>query len=223
MAEAEKVIENTQRDLNIALINEFSKIFQKLGIDTTQVLEAAKTKWNFLDFQPGLVGGHCIGVDPYYLTYKAEQMGYSPEIILAGRKLNDSMGSYVAENLLTAITKLEESHENIRVLVLGLTFKENCPDIRNTKIIDIINHLQSRNICVDVFDPIADSAQAKDILGIEMIGEPDKNNYQGIILAVKHNIFIEQGPGFQNIYGTTPHIFYDLKAAFPIHHSDLRL
>jgi UDP-N-acetyl-D-galactosamine dehydrogenase len=223
VAEAAKVIENTQRDLNIALVNEFSKIFQKLNLDTTQVLNAAKTKWNFLDFQPGLVGGHCIGVDPYYLTYKAKKMGYSPEIILAGRKLNDDMGAYVAENLLTSIRQLDVDHQKIKVLILGITFKENCPDIRNTKVIDIVKTLHSKNISVDIFDPIADFDQAKDILGIEMITQPEKNKYEGIILAVKHNIFIDQGPGFQKVFGTKPHIFYDLKSAFDITHSDLRL
>ena len=223
VAEAAKVIENTQRDLNIALVNEFSKIFQKLNLDTTQVLNAAKTKWNFLDFQPGLVGGHCIGVDPYYLTYKAKKMGYKPEIILAGRKLNDSMGVYVAENLVASIRKLKLEHQKIKVLILGITFKENCPDVRNTKVIDIAKALNFQNILVDIYDPIADKDQAKANLGIEIISKPEKNNYHGIILAVKHSIFIDQGPGFQKIYGTTPHIFYDLKSAFDIEHSDLRL
>ncbi len=223
IAEAAKVIENTQRDLNIALVNEFSKIFQNLGIDTTQVLNAAKTKWNFLDFQPGLVGGHCIGVDPYYLTYKAKESNYLPEIILAGRRLNDEMGSYVAMNLLSKIDELDIKKSEIKVLILGFTFKENCPDIRNTKVIDIISTLNSHQIEVDVFDPIADSKHAKNIYGLDMVKEPKKNEYHGIVLAVKHNIFINQGPGFQKVYGTSPHIFYDLKSAFPIEYSDLRL
>ncbi len=223
IAEAAKVIENTQRDLNIALVNEFSKIFQNLDIDTTQVLNAAKTKWNFLDFQPGLVGGHCIGVDPYYLTYKAKKSNYHPEIILAGRRLNDEMGSYVAMNLLSKINGLDIKKSEINVLILGFTFKENCPDIRNTKVIDIISTLNSHQINVDVFDPIADSKQAKNIYGLDMVKEPEKNKYHGIVLAVKHNIFVNQGPGFQETYGTSPHIFYDLKSAFPIECSDLRL
>tara|TARA_B100000989_G_scaffold295809_2_gene277622 strand:+ start:980 stop:2257 length:1278 start_codon:yes stop_codon:yes gene_type:complete len=223
IAEAAKVIENTQRDLNIALVNEFSKIFQNLGIDTTQVLNAAKTKWNFLDFQPGLVGGHCIGVDPYYLTYKAKESNYLPEIILAGRRLNDEMGSYVAMNLLSKISELDIKKSEIKVLILGFTFKENCPDIRNTKVIDIITTLNSHQIEVDVFDPIADSKHTKNIYGLDMVKKPKKNEYHGIVLAVKHNIFINQGPGFQKVYGTSPHIFYDLKSAFPIEYSDLRL
>lgn len=189
VAEAAKVIENTQRDLNIAFVNELSQIFHRIGIDTHEVLEAAGTKWNFLPFKPGLVGGHCIGVDPYYLTYKAESIGYNPQVILAGRRINDGMGSYVASRVMKLLNVAGRAH-NARILVLGITFKEDCPDIRNSKVVDVINELKEFGAIVDVYDPHAQKAEVQDEYQITLIDNPD-NSYDAIVLAVKHRIFEE--------------------------------
>jgi UDP-N-acetyl-D-galactosamine dehydrogenase len=190
VAEAAKVIENSQRDINIAFVNELSKIFNKLGIDTNDVLEAAGTKWNFLKFKPGLVGGHCIGVDPYYLAQKAQEVGYHPEIILAGRRLNDGMGAYVAEEVVKLMVKKEVPVKNAKCLILGITFKENCPDVRNTKVIDIVKELINYNITPVIFDPWANAAEVKHEYGIEVVNELPSGNYESAILAVSHNEFI---------------------------------
>lgn len=223
VAEAAKVIENTQRDLNIALINELAIIFNKMGIDTESVLEAAGTKWNFLPFRPGLVGGHCIGVDPYYLTHKAQAIGYHPEIILAGRRLNDAMGSYVVAQLVKAMLKRRIHVDGARVLVMGLTFKENCPDLRNTRVIDIIQELREYNVQVDVYDPWVSAEEAQHEYGITPVIEPDINAYSGIILAVAHNEF--RSMGVENIrkLGKAEHVLYDLKYLLSAEESDLRL
>lgn len=189
VAEAAKVIENSQRDINIAFMNELSIIFNKLGIDTKSVLEAAGTKWNFLKFSPGLVGGHCIGVDPYYLTYKAEMMGYHSQIILSGRRINDDMGKYVAENVIKNLIKVDKNVKYAKVAVLGFTFKENCPDTRNTKIIDIVNELREYGIEPIVSDPIADAAEAKKLYDIEFVDIDSINNMDAVILAVAHDVF----------------------------------
>lgn len=223
VAEAAKVIENTQRDVNIALINELAIIFNKMGIDTEAVLDAAGTKWNFLPFRPGLVGGHCIGVDPYYLTHKAQSIGYHPEVILAGRRLNDSMGAYVASQLLKAMTRRHIQVESARVLILGLTFKENCPDLRNTKVIDIIRELQEYNIQVDVTDPWIDGAEAKKEYGIMPIEQPQSGYYDAIIIAVAHQQFKQLGASNIRAYGKKEHILYDLKYVLKAHESDMRL
>ena len=194
VAEAAKVIENSQRDINIAFVNELSKLFDLMDIDTLDVLEAAGTKWNFLPFRPGLVGGHCIGVDPYYLTHKAIKLGYNPEIILAGRRINDQMGAFVANQLVKLMIKKEHKINNSRVLVLGITFKENCPDIRNSKVIDIINELKSFGCLVDVFDPWADKEDVKHEYGIDLLCSVDEmknKSYKGVVLAVAHNQFKE--------------------------------
>ena len=225
VAEAAKVIENTQRDLNIALINELAIIFNKLGIDTEAVLQAAGSKWNFLPFRPGLVGGHCIGVDPYYLTHKAEAIGYHPQIILAGRRLNDSMGGYVVAQLVKAMTKKRIHVDGARVLLMGLTFKENCPDLRNTRVIDIVNELKEYNCEVDVFDPWADSKEAEDEYGITPIEHsaliPD--TYDAIILAVGHSQFKEMGVNKIRALGKDSHVLYDIKYLLDSSESDLRL
>ena len=189
IAEAAKVIENTQRDLNIALINEFSMIFNKLGIDTEAVLEAAGTKWNFLPFKPGLVGGHCIGVDPYYLTYKAMEVGYTPEIILAGRRLNDNMGAYIADQVSILMTKNQISINGSRILIMGLTFKENCPDLRNTRVVDLIKNLESIKCNIDVYDPWVEKDEAYNEYSIKPITHPEDGRYDAIILAVAHDEF----------------------------------
>ena len=223
VAEAAKVIENTQRDVNIALINELAVIFNKMGIDTQAVLEAAGTKWNFLPFRPGLVGGHCIGVDPYYLTHKAQAIGYNPEIILAGRRLNDSMGEYVVTQLVKTMIKKRIQVEGAKVLVLGLSFKENCPDVRNTKVIDIVHELEEYNIDVDVYDPWVDKAEAEREYNVTPISKPAVNNYDGIILAVAHNEFIELGVEQIRNFGKDSHVLYDLKYAFTKEATDIRL
>ena len=217
VAEAAKVIENTQRDINIALI------FNKLGIDTEAVLEAAGSKWNFLPFRPGLVGGHCIGVDPYYLTHKAQSLGYHPEIILAGRRLNDGMGAYVATVLVKSMIKHLIPIKGARVLVMGLTFKENCPDLRNTKVVDIVKELQDYDCKVDVYDPWINAANAKDEYKISLVEAPSANAYDGIILAVNHRQFKEMGIDKIREFGTKNHILYDLKYLFPADLTDLRL
>lgn len=223
VAEAAKVIENTQRDLNIALINELAIIFNRMGIDTEAVLQAAGTKWNFLPFRPGLVGGHCIGVDPYYLTHKAQSIGYHPEIILAGRRLNDGMGAYVVSQLVKAMLKRRIHVDGARVLVMGLTFKENCPDLRNTRVVDIVSELAEYNIQVDVYDPWVTVEEAQHEYGITPIIEPAINVYDGIVLAVAHNEF--RGLGAENIrqYGKSEHILYDLKYLLSAEEADLRL
>ncbi|MGP5415872.1 Vi polysaccharide biosynthesis UDP-N-acetylglucosamine C-6 dehydrogenase TviB [Psychrobacter faecalis] len=223
VAEAAKVIENTQRDVNIALINELAVIFNKMGIDTQAVLEAAGTKWNFLPFRPGLVGGHCIGVDPYYLTHKAQAIGYNPEIILAGRRLNDSMGEYVVTQLVKTMIKKRIQVEGAKVLVLGLSFKENCPDVRNTKVIDIVHELEEYNIEVDVYDPWVDKAEAGREYNVTPISKLDVNTYDGIILAVAHNEFVEMGAEQTRGLGKTSHVLYDLKYVFSKEDTDIRL
>ena len=226
VAEAAKVIENTQRDVNIALINELAVIFNKMGIDTEAVLTAAGTKWNFLPFRPGLVGGHCIGVDPYYLTHKAQAIGYNPEIILAGRRLNDSMGEYVVTQLVKTMIKKRIQVEGAKVLILGLSFKENCPDVRNTKVIDIVHELQEYNIDVDVYDPWVDAEEAQQEYGISPINDIinlESNSYDGIILAVAHNQFLEMGVEQVRVLGKSNHVLYDLKYLFNSELSDIRL
>ena len=223
VAEAAKVIENTQRDVNIALINELAVIFNKMGIDTEAVLKAAGTKWNFLPFRPGLVGGHCIGVDPYYLTHKAQSIGYHPEIILAGRRLNDGMGAYVVTQLVKAMIKKKIQVEGAKVLVLGLSFKENCPDIRNTKIIDIVNELQEYNIQADVYDPWVDTQEAQHEYGITPIVSLEQGQYDAVILAVAHEQFKAMGATDIRALAKPEHILYDLKYVLEQSESDIRL
>jgi len=223
VAEAAKVIENTQRDVNIALINELALIFNKMGIDTQAVLEAAGTKWNFLPFRPGLVGGHCIGVDPYYLTHKAQSIGYHPEIILAGRRLNDSMGGYVVSQLVKCMTKRRIQVQGSKVLVMGLTFKENCPDLRNTRVVDIVRELGEYNIDVDVYDPWVDPQEALREYGIEPTPSPAQGAYDAIILAVSHHQFVRMGGAAIHALGKPEHVLYDLKYVLPASESDLRL
>ncbi|MGM8935037.1 Vi polysaccharide biosynthesis UDP-N-acetylglucosamine C-6 dehydrogenase TviB [Pseudomonas neustonica] len=223
VAEAAKVIENTQRDLNIALINELAVIFNKMGIDTEAVLQAAGTKWNFLPFRPGLVGGHCIGVDPYYLTHKAQSIGYHPEIILAGRRLNDSMGAYVVSQLVKAMLKKRIHVEGARVLIMGLTFKENCPDLRNTKIIDVVRELGEYNIEVDVYDPWVSAEEAKREYGLNPVSEPKMAGYDGIVLAVAHEQFVKMGIEGIRALGKPAHVLYDLKYVLTAEQADLRL
>lgn len=223
VAEAAKVIENTQRDVNIALINELALIFNKMGIDTEAVLQAAGTKWNFLPFRPGLVGGHCIGVDPYYLTHKAQAIGYNPEIILAGRRLNDGMGAYVVTQLVKGMLKKRIQVEDAKVLILGLSFKENCPDIRNTRIIDIVNELKEYHANVDVYDPWVDSDEAEHEYGISPIQALENNSYDAVILAVAHNQFKEMGAAKIRTLGKKEHVLYDLKYVLSQAESDIRL
>lgn len=223
VAEAAKVIENTQRDVNIGLINELSLIFNKLDIDTEEVLKAAGTKWNFLPFRPGLVGGHCIGVDPYYLTHKAQSIGYHPEIILAGRRLNDGMGAYVASQLVKAMLKKRIHVKGSRVLVLGLTFKENCPDLRNTKVVDIIAELKDYGVSVDCYDPWINATEAQHEYGIAPVSEPDVGAYDGIVLAVAHKEFAAMGAEKIRALGKPAHVLYDLKYVLPASAADLRL
>ena len=223
VAEAAKVIENTQRDLNIALINELAIIFNRLGIDTEAVLKAAGTKWNFLPFVPGLVGGHCIGVDPYYLTHKAQAIGYHPEIILAGRRLNDGMGSYVVSQLVKAMTKKRIQVSGAKVLILGLAFKENCPDLRNTGVIDIVEELRDYDVDVDVHDPWVDAKEAKAEYRIEPLSSPAANTYDAIVLAVAHDAFKNLGLAEIRKFGKATSLVYDLKYVFAEDETDLRL
>lgn len=223
VAEAAKVIENTQRDINIALINELALIFNKMGIDTEAVLQAAGSKWNFLPFRPGLVGGHCIGVDPYYLTHKAQAVGYHPEIILAGRRLNDSMGAYTANQLIKAMIKRRIQIEGARILMMGLTFKENCPDLRNTRVVDIVAELKEYNCAVDVYDPWVTVSEAEYEYGITPTTQPEQGAYDGIVLAVAHRQFKAMGVDVIRALGTQNHILYDLKYLFPAEATDLRL
>ena len=223
VAEAAKVIENTQRDLNIALVNELAIIFNKMGIDTEAVLRAAGTKWNFLPFRPGLVGGHCIGVDPYYLTHKAEAMGYHPQVILAGRRINDGMGAYVAGQLVKAMLKRRIQVDGARVLVLGLTFKENCPDLRNTRVVDVVRELQDYGIQVDVHDPWANADEARHEYGLDLVQTPQDGGYDGIVLAVAHDQFKALGANAMRGFGKADHVLYDLKNVLDTQESDLRL
>jgi UDP-N-acetyl-D-galactosamine dehydrogenase len=214
VAEAAKVIENTQRDVNIALINELSIIFNKLGIDTQEVLEAAGTKWNFLPFRPGLVGGHCIGVDPYYLTHKAQNVGYYPDIILASRRLNNGMGAYVASEFIKQLILNSAEIVKAKVLIMGFAFKENCPDLRNTKVIDIVRELEDYNIDVDVYDPWCSKVEANNEYGIELVGEPSLGIYEGVILAVGHSIFKDLGIEKIRAFCRENGVVYDLKYLF---------
>lgn len=223
VAEAAKVIENTQRDVNIALINELALIFNKMNIDTEAVLKAAGSKWNFLPFRPGLVGGHCIGVDPYYLTHKAQSIGYHPEIILAGRRLNDSMGGYVVTQLVKAMTHRRIQVNGARVLIMGLTFKENCPDLRNTRVVDIIEELKDYKAQIDVFDPLVDPEQAQHEYGITPVQTLDSGSYDAIVLAVAHHQFTTMGAEAIRALGKKDHVLYDLKYLLPVDDSDLRL
>lgn len=223
VAEASKVIENTQRDLNIALINELAMIFNKMNIDTEEVLKAAATKWNFLGFRPGLVGGHCIGVDPYYLTHIAQAIGYHPEIILAGRRVNDNMGGYVVAQFVKTMVKKRIQVEGARILVMGLTFKENCPDIRNTRIVDVLEELKDYHCKVDVYDPWVLPEEALHEYGINVIKEPETGVYDGILLAVAHQQFKEMGSQKIHALGKQQHVIYDLKYVLPQNESDVRL
>jgi len=223
VAEAAKVIENTQRDVNIGLINELAVIFNKMGIDTEAVLEAAGSKWNFLPFRPGLVGGHCIGVDPYYLTHKAESFGYRPEIILAGRRLNDSMGAYVVTQLVKAMARKRLQIRGARILIMGLTFKENCPDIRNTRVVDIFEELKDYEMQIEVFDPWVDFSQAQSEYGITILPNPPLGAYDAIIIAVAHNQFKSMGAQVIRALGKPDHVLFDLKYLLPANESDLRL
>ena len=222
-AEAAKVIENTQRDLNIALINEFAMIFNRLGIDTLEVLQAAGTKWNFLPFRPGLVGGHCIGVDPYYLTHKAQELGYHPEVILAGRRINDGMGAYVADRVLRLLLSKKINPVGARALVLGLAFKENCPDLRNTKVVDIVAELKEHSMAVDIHDPWVDAAEARHEYGVELTADPKAGDYDVVLLAVAHKQFIALGAEGIRALGKDPSVLYDVKSALPRDAVDGRL
>jgi UDP-N-acetyl-D-galactosamine dehydrogenase len=223
VAEAAKVIENTQRDVNIALINELAMIFERIGIDTEEVLEAAGTKWNFLPFRPGLVGGHCIGVDPYYLTYKAQQLGYHPQMILAGRRINDNMPLFVASSIVKLMLRKGLQPNGARVLVMGLTFKENCPDVRNTKVVDIVKEMQQYGANVDVHDPWVDPAEAKHEFDIEMTESPADGAYDAVILAVAHRQFTEMGEPRLKALGRPDAVFYDIKYLLPAAATDGRL
>ncbi|MDQ3495166.1 MAG: nucleotide sugar dehydrogenase [Pseudomonadota bacterium] len=215
VAEAAKVIENTQRDLNIALVNELAMIFNRLGIDTHEVLEAAGTKWNFLPFRPGLVGGHCIGVDPYYLTHKAQEIGYHPDVILAGRRINDGMGSHVGQRLVKLMHERAIPTARSRVLMLGLAFKENCPDLRNTRVVDIVHELQSYSVVVDVHDPWVDADEARAEYGIELVADPARGHYDAIVLAVSHREFVALGEGGIRAFGKPGAVLFDVKRALP--------
>ena len=223
IAEAAKVIENTQRDLNIALINELALIFNKLGIDTESVLEAAGTKWNFLPFRPGLVGGHCIGVDPYYLTHKANEVGYHPEMILAGRRLNDNMGLYVANEVSKLMSKKHIQIANANILIMGLAFKENCPDYRNTRVIDLVKEFESFNCNVDVHDPWVNKNQAAHEYNIQLIDKPKKGNYDAIVIAVGHDEFKALTEEQIRAFGKVNHVLYDIKYILKANESDGRL
>lgn len=223
IAEAAKVIENTQRDVNIALINELSIIFSKMEIDTQAVLKAASSKWNFLPFWPGLVGGHCIGVDPYYLTHKAESLGYQPEIILAGRRINDAMGGYVAKQLITEMKKRKIYKPRVRILVMGLTFKENCPDTRNSRVFDLIEVLQKSDCLVEVYDPWVSGSSISTQIEAIMINDLKENSYDGIIIAVSHEVFRVLGAKEIRKLGKMNHVLYDLKYMFRLDEVDIRL
>jgi UDP-N-acetyl-D-galactosamine dehydrogenase len=223
VAEAAKVIENTQRDVNIALVNELAMIFERVGIDTEEVLQAAGTKWNFLPFRPGLVGGHCIGIDPYYLTYKAEQLGYHPQMILAGRRINDNMSLYVSTQIVKRMLKKSIQPKGARVLVLGLTFKENCPDLRNTKVVDIVGELTSYGTEVDVHDPWVDAAEAKEEYGLDLVAAPEEGAYDVVIIAVAHEQFRALGEEGIKAFGKKTSVLYDIKYVLPPEAVDDRL
>jgi UDP-N-acetyl-D-galactosamine dehydrogenase len=224
VAEAAKVIENTQRDVNIALMNELSLIFRRLGIDTLEVLQAAGTKWNFLPFRPGLVGGHCIGVDPYYLTHKAQEVGYHPEVILAGRRINDNMARHVADETVKLMLRKGLPVLGSRVLVLGLTFKENCPDVRNTKVVDIVRTLEGYNAEVDVYDPLASVEEAEHEYGLKCLRDvPAKGAYAAVVLAVGHRQFLELGASGVQAFGQPGAVVYDVKSLLPLGTADGRL
>ena len=222
VAEAAKVIENTQRDLNIALINELALIFERMEIDTEEVLAAARTKWNFLDFRPGLVGGHCIGVDPYYLTHKAQTFGYHPEVILAGRRINDGMGEHIADRVVKLMTKNRIDVVGGRVLILGLAFKENCPDIRNTRVVDVVQAFQDYHLQVDVYDPWVSAEQAFDEFNVELLQAPDVGAYDAIVLAVAHQNFVDMADDIQK-FGKENRIIFDVKNVLPQQNVDGRL
>ncbi|MET0012455.1 MAG: Vi polysaccharide biosynthesis UDP-N-acetylglucosamine C-6 dehydrogenase TviB [Sedimenticola sp.] len=223
VAEAAKVIENTQRDVNIALINELSMIFNRLGIDTLEVLEAAGTKWNFLPFRPGLVGGHCIGVDPYYLTHKAQEIGFHPAMVLAGRRTNDGMGAYITSQIVKEMIKRNIPVGGGRILILGLTFKENCPDLRNTRIVDIIEEFNSYNADVDVYDPWVNPQEAEEEYGITPIVKPEPGTYDAVVMAVAHREFVEMGSEAIRALGKEGAVLYDVKSLFPASEVDGRL
>ena len=223
VAEAAKVIENTQRDLNIALVNELALIFDRLGIDTLEVLEAAGTKWNFLNFRPGLVGGHCISVDPYYLTHKAQEIGYYPQVILSGRQINDGMGAFVAEQVVKMLTRKRVHVVDSNILILGLAFKENCPDLRNTRVVDIVAELDKYHANVDIFDPWVDPEEAQREYGVNLINSPENNHYDAIILAVAHEQFLSLGPEAIRGFGTKESVLYDIKSILPKESVDARL
>ena len=223
VAEAAKVIENTQRDINIALVNELALIFKRLDIDTLEVLEAAGTKWNFLPFRPGLVGGHCISVDPYYLTHKAQQVGYNPEVILAGRRINDGMGNFIADSVVKLMTQRKTHVVDSNILIMGLTFKENCPDLRNTRVIDIIHELQKYNANVHVYDPWADKAEAQHEYGLDLIDYPKPASYDAVILCVGHQSFRELGADAIRAFGKPNHVLFDVKHILPKAAVDARL
>ncbi|MFK8081551.1 MAG: Vi polysaccharide biosynthesis UDP-N-acetylglucosamine C-6 dehydrogenase TviB [Granulosicoccus sp.] len=223
VAEAAKVIENTQRDLNIALINELALIFDRLGIDTLEVLEAAGTKWNFLNFRPGLVGGHCISVDPYYLTHKAQEIGYHPQVILSGRQINDGMGAFVAEKVVKMLTRKRIHVVGANILILGLAFKEDCPDLRNTRVVDIVHELENYHANVDIHDPWVNSDEAQQQYGISPISQPAESYYDAVILAVAHKQFIDLGVDAIRAFGKSGHILYDIKSVLPRDSVDARL
>ena len=224
VAEAAKVIENTQRDLNISLMNELAIIFHKLNLDTHEVLAAASTKWNFLPFKPGLVGGHCIGVDPYYLTHCAQEIGYHPEVILAGRRINDGMGAHVADRVTRLMMKKGFPVVGSRILVMGLAFKENCPDLRNSKVVDVINELKDYNAAVDILDPWVDGEEARNEFGLELMkGEPGEGSYDAIVMAVGHRQFTEMGAARIRTFGKNGAVFFDVKGVFDKSQSDGRL
>jgi len=223
IAEAAKVIENTQRDINIALMNELSQIFSKLNIDTSEVLEAANTKWNFLKFTPGLVGGHCIGVDPYYLTHKAKQVGFNPKVILSGRETNDEMPSFIVSNIIRLLQDKNKKINDSRILILGATFKENCPDVRNSRVFNIVDYLKSYGNEVDVFDPEACWSIETKKYKKNIISNPKENSYDLIVLAVPHDYFIKKGIKMIKDFGKNDFIFFDLKSSFPNYHSDFKL
>jgi UDP-N-acetyl-D-galactosamine dehydrogenase len=223
VAEAAKVIENTQRDVNIALINELALIFNRLGIDTEEVLNAAGSKWNFLPFRPGLVGGHCIGVDPYYLTHKAQAIGYHPEMILAGRRINDNMGSYVAQQIAQLMILRKIQVKDGRILVMGLTFKENCPDVRNTKIVDVVRELEKFGAKVDVYDPWADPDEADHEYGLRPVKQLRAGTYDAVIMGVAHDEFRKMGIGRIRKLARKNHVLYDIKYVFKADEVDGRL
>jgi UDP-N-acetyl-D-galactosamine dehydrogenase len=223
IAEAAKVIENTQRDLNIAIVNEFAKIFNKLDIDTEEVLKAAGTKWNFLPFKPGLVGGHCISVDPYYLTHKAQEVGYRPEVILAGRRINDGMGEYVATQLVKKLASKKIHIDEAKVLILGFTFKGDCPDVRNTKIIDIVKELKAFNMAVDIYDSWASKEEVKQEYSIDLIDNLDNGSYDAVVLAVDHSEFKYMGEMKLRALGKVEHVLFDVKHVLAPNESDIRL